>query len=435
MLTVSELTAAIRDCLESKFFEVWVEGEVSNYRPWNGLIYFTLKDAGAQLRVVMFRTAVRRLKFAIEDGTHVLARGRVSVYDPRGEYQLVCEHVEPKGLGALQLAFEQLKKRLTAEGLFDPARKRPLPVLPHKIGIVTSLDGAALRDIIRVISGRHANVHLVVRPTRVQGEGAAEDIARGLTAISRVPGVDVVIVGRGGGSIEDLWAFNEEVVARAIAACSVPVISAVGHDVDWTIADLVADVRAATPSNAAELVVARKDEFHARIARCAERLRAALYARDRDTPQPRPWPHDAPWPRGRSPARGLTRAARGRPDDGSGACDAPAGTGPPARSALDCSRDSTRAILAGGSGISARGSSSPTGGSAPPRRGASSVDAARSPRSRRGWAASARWRSSVGATPSAGRPTAGCSCARRRRTRGPTGPRHPGARCAPLRRA
>jgi exodeoxyribonuclease VII large subunit len=275
-LSVSALTAAIRDRLESEFFEVWVEGELSNCRLWNGLAYFTLKDASAQMRAVMFRSAVRRLRFRLEDGGHVLARGRVSVYEPRGECQLIVEHVEPRGLGALQLAFEQLKKTLTVEGLFAEARKRPLPVLPRKIGIVTSLDGAALRDIVRVISDRHANVHLVVHPARVQGEGAAEDLARALRRIARVPGVDVVIIGRGGGSIEDLWAFNEELLARTIAACPVPVIAAVGHEVDWTIADFVADVRAATPSNAAELVIARADEFCGRIDRAVERLRAAV---------------------------------------------------------------------------------------------------------------------------------------------------------------
>lgn len=275
ILSVTELTAGIRRHLEHQFDDVWVEGEVSNYRLWNGLAYFTLKDGGAQLRVIMFRTAVRRLRFTLEDGLHVLARGRVTVYDQRGEYQLVAEHVEPRGFGALQLAFEQLKKKLAAEGLFADARKRPLPVLPRRIGVVTSLDGAALRDIIRVLSARHANVHLVIRNVRVQGEGAAEEIARGLAALARVPGVDVIIAGRGGGSIEDLWAFNEEVVARAIAAAPVPVISAVGHEVDWTIADFVADVRAATPSNAAELVVERADQFRARIDRAAERLRAA----------------------------------------------------------------------------------------------------------------------------------------------------------------
>ncbi|MGE3840378.1 MAG: exodeoxyribonuclease VII large subunit [Vicinamibacterales bacterium] len=276
VLSVSELTAGIRRRLEDTFDAVWVEGEVSNYRLWNGLVYFTLKDEGAQLRVIMFRTAVRRLRFTMEDGLHVVAQGRVSVYDQRGEYQLVAEVVEPQGLGALQLAFEQLKKRLAAEGLFAPARKRPLPVLPRRIGIVTSLDGAALRDIIRVITTRHANMHLVIRPTRVQGEGAAADVARALQAVARVPQVDVVIVGRGGGSLEDLWAFNEETVARAIAACPIPVIAAVGHEVDWTIADFVADVRAATPSNAAEIVVERSDLFRSRIDRATQRLHACL---------------------------------------------------------------------------------------------------------------------------------------------------------------
>src|SRR4029434_5636070 len=187
---------------------------------------------------------VRYLKFNREDGLKVVARGKISVYDPKGEYQILCEHLEPKGLGSLQQAFEQLKQKLAAEGLFDPARKRPLPALPRRIGIVTSLDGAALRDIIRVLRRRHPNAHLVIRPARVQGDGAAGDLARGLRAIVRQPGIDVVIVGRGGGSLEDLWAFNDEVVARAIAASPVPIISAVGHEVDVTIADFVADVRA-----------------------------------------------------------------------------------------------------------------------------------------------------------------------------------------------
>lgn len=276
VLSVSELTAGIRRRLEDSFDAVWVEGEVSNYRLWNGLAYFTLKDEGAQLRVIMFRTAVRRLRFTLEDGLHVVAQGRVTVYDQRGEYQLVAEVVEPQGLGALQLAFDQLKKKLAAEGLFADARKRPLPLLPRRIGIVTSLDGAALRDIVRVISDRHANVHLVIRPARVQGDGAAADIVRALEAIARVPQVDVVIVGRGGGSMEDLWAFNEECVARAIAACPIPVIAAVGHEVDWTIADFVADVRAATPSNAAEIVVERTDLFRSRIDRATQRLHTAL---------------------------------------------------------------------------------------------------------------------------------------------------------------
>ena len=276
-LTVTELTADIRVVLESGFGDVLVEGELSNCRVWQtGHMYFTLKDSGAQLRGVMFRSAVRQLRFRAEDGCHVIARGRLSVYDTKGEYQIICESLEPKGLGALQLAFEQLKKRLDQAGLFDPARKRPLPRLPRKIGVVTSLDGAAIRDILSVLSKRYPQAHVVIRPARVQGEGAAADIARGLRMIARVDGVDVVIVGRGGGSIEDLWAFNEEAVARAIAASPVPVISAVGHETDVTIADFVADLRAPTPSAAAECVVARRDEFVAHIDRQAGRLRAAL---------------------------------------------------------------------------------------------------------------------------------------------------------------
>jgi exodeoxyribonuclease VII large subunit len=280
ILTVTELTVRVRDVMETAFFEVWVEGELSNCRVWNtGHLSFTLKDSRAQLRGLMFRSALRYLRFKPDDGMRVVARGRITVYEPRGEYQLACEHMEPQGLGALQLAFDQLKKRLLAEGLFDTDRKRGLPALPRKIGIVTSLDGAAIRDIIKVLSRRYANAHLIIRPTRVQGDGAAAEIARGLKAIGRVHGVDVIIVGRGGGSIEDLWAFNEEVVARAIAASPVPVISAVGHQTDVTIADFVADLRAPTPSAAAELVVARQDEFSARIDRLRDRLGAAARAR------------------------------------------------------------------------------------------------------------------------------------------------------------
>jgi exodeoxyribonuclease VII large subunit len=280
ILTVSELTAHVRTLLEERFFEIWVEGELSNCRVWNtGHLYFTLKDATAQIKGVMFRSSLRLLRFKPQDGLRVVARGRISVYDPKGEYQIVCEHLEPEGLGALQLAFDQLKQRLSAEGLFDQGRKRPLPALPRKIGVVTSLDGAAVRDIINVLRRRYANAHLVIRPTRVQGEGAALDIARGLRAIAKVKGVDVILVGRGGGSIEDLWAFNQEVVARAISGSPVPVISAVGHETDVTIADFVADVRAPTPSAAAEMVVARKDEFVARIERLARRVSAAMSMR------------------------------------------------------------------------------------------------------------------------------------------------------------
>jgi exodeoxyribonuclease VII large subunit len=271
--SVSELTSAVRTLFEDQLGEIWVEGEISNCRVWNtGHLYFTLKDRDAQLKAVMFRTTLRYLRFKPEDGLHVVARGRLGVYAPKGEYQIVCEHMEPHGLGALQLAFEQLKKKLHAEGLFDQARKRPLPALPRKIGIVTSLDGAALRDIIKVLRRRLPNAHLVIRPAKVQGETAAGDITRAIRAIAKVEGVDVIIAGRGGGSAEDLWAFNEEMVARAIAACPVPVISAVGHEVDVTIADFVADLRAPTPSAAAEMVVAAKQEFCARIDRLSHRL-------------------------------------------------------------------------------------------------------------------------------------------------------------------
>jgi exodeoxyribonuclease VII large subunit len=277
VFSVSDITAGIRGLLETEYAEVWVEGEISNCRLWNtGHLYFTLKDPGAQLKAVMFKSQVRSLKFKPDDGLHVIVRGRLSVYDPKGEYQIVCDQVEPHGLGALQLAFDQLKRRLQAEGLFDGARKRPLPAFPRKIGIVTSLDGAAIRDIIKVLGRRYPNAHIVIRPARVQGEGAAADIARGLKDIVTLPGIDVVIVGRGGGSVEDLWAFNEEIVARAIVASPVPVISAVGHEVDVTIADFAADVRAPTPSAAAEIVVARKEDFCTHIERLGERLSGAV---------------------------------------------------------------------------------------------------------------------------------------------------------------
>jgi exodeoxyribonuclease VII large subunit len=277
VLSVSDLTANIRAVMETAYAEVWVEAEISNCRLWNtGHLYFTLKDPGAQIKAVMFRSDVRTLKFKPEDGLHVIVRGRISVYEPKGEYQLVCERMEPHGLGALQLAFDQLKRRLQAEGLFDTARKRPLPSLPRKIGIVTSLDGAAIRDIIKVLGRRYPNAHLVIRATRVQGEGAAADIARALKDIVKVPGIEVVILGRGGGSVEDLWAFNEEIVARAIVAAPVPVISAVGHEVDFTIADFAADVRAPTPSAAAEIVVARKEDFCSHIERLSDRLASAV---------------------------------------------------------------------------------------------------------------------------------------------------------------
>ena len=280
VLSVTELTIAIRDQLETEFFSVWVEGELSNCKVWStGHLYFTLKDDRAQLKGVMFRTQLRYLRFKPVDGQRVIARGRVSVYEPKGEYQLTCEHLEPRGLGALQLAYEQLKKRLQSEGLFDEARKRPLPPLPRAIGIVTSLDGAAIRDMLKVLGRRHSTARIVIRSTRVQGEGSAAEIAQAIRAVARVPGVDVVIVGRGGGSIEDLWAFNEEVVARAIVNCPVPVISAVGHESDVTIADFAADRRAPTPSAAAEIVVAAKEELLQHIDRRRGRLDAAMLGR------------------------------------------------------------------------------------------------------------------------------------------------------------
>ena len=278
--TVSELTATIRLRIESALGEVWVEGELSNCRRWKtGHLYFTLKDDAARIQGVMFRSALRYLRFEPEDGLQVIARGRVGVYPPKGEYQLVAEHLEPRGTGARQLAFEQLRRKLADEGLFDASRKRPLPALPRRIGIVTSIDGAALRDIVKVLGRRHPNAHLLISPARVQGEGAARSIVAALRRLERVDRVDVVIVGRGGGSTEDLWAFNEEPVARAVAASRVPVISAVGHETDSTIADFVADVRAPTPSAAAEIVLAHKDEMTARIDRATSRL-AAVVRRD-----------------------------------------------------------------------------------------------------------------------------------------------------------
>ena len=276
IITVSQLNASIRHLLEGQLGELWVEGEISNCRVWNtGHMYFTLKDDGAQVRAVMFRMALRYLRFKPEDGLRVIARGQISVYEPKGEYQIICEHMEPHGLGALQLAFDQLKKKLQAEGLFDQARKRPLPSLPRKIGIVTSLDGAAIRDIVKVLRRRHPNAHLVIRAARVQGDGAAADVSRAIRALGKVQGVDVIIAARGGGSAEDLWAFNEEPVARAIAESPVPVISAVGHESDVTIADFVADLRAPTPSAAAEMVVTAKEDFCHRIDRLHQRLHAA----------------------------------------------------------------------------------------------------------------------------------------------------------------
>ena len=254
--TVSQITQDIRAILESAFDRVWVEGEISNLRVASSQhAYFILKDERAQIRCVLFKGQRMGLKYKPEDGDHVLALGRVAVYDARGEYQVIVESLEPRGLGALQKAFEQLKKKLSEEGLFEETRKRELPKVPWKIGVVTSPTGAAIRDILNVIHRRNPKVSVLLYPAKVQGEGAAAEIVQGIEEMNRRDDIDVLIVGRGGGSIEDLWAFNEEIVARAIHASRIPVVSAVGHEVDFTIADFVADVRAATPSAAAELVV------------------------------------------------------------------------------------------------------------------------------------------------------------------------------------
>ncbi|MBI1750523.1 MAG: exodeoxyribonuclease VII large subunit [Acidobacteria bacterium] len=274
--TVTELTARIRDLLAGEFTGIRVEGEISNFKQAQSKhIYFTLKDAKAQIRCVCFYNHARLLKFRPEDGLHVTVRGSVSVYEARGEYQIYVEQIEPVGLGALQLAFEQLKKKLAAEGLFDAARKKPLPMLPQRIGIVTSPSGAALRDFLRILRKRFPNVHVVIYPVRVQGDAAKKDIVEALKYLNRKPvggGVDVIILARGGGSLEDLWAFNEEIVARAIAESNIPIISAIGHETDFTIADFVADVRASTPSNAAEIVVRARQEFLAQIAGFEQQL-------------------------------------------------------------------------------------------------------------------------------------------------------------------
>ena len=285
VLSVTDLTRRIKDLLEDKFPSVWVEGEISNFRsPTSGHMYFTLKDANAQLAVVLFRGVAAKVGFPLKDGLQVIASGDISVYEKSGQYQLVARRLLPKGLGALQLAFEELKQRLAKEGLFDPARKKPIPALPQRIGLVTSPSGAAIRDFLNVIGRRFPNVRIIINPVRVQGEGAAQEIAaavdefNALHASGRLP-LDVLIVTRGGGSLEDLWAFNEEVVARALARSTIPTISAVGHEIDFTISDFVADLRAPTPSAAAELVVKAKEEFALHISQFQSRLQKDLRLR------------------------------------------------------------------------------------------------------------------------------------------------------------
>jgi exodeoxyribonuclease VII large subunit len=287
-LSVSELTGMIRGELERRFSSVWVEGEISNFRAHgSGHWYFTLKDELAQLRAACYRSSNQRIRFRPEDGLQVRARGRLSLYEPKGEYQLIVEALEPVGAGALQLAFEQTKARLQEEGLFAEALKRPLPMLPRRVGVITSPSGAAIRDILNVISRRTRTVHVLFAAARVQGDGAAQEIvraikflnefhARSLRDASVDGGIDVIIVGRGGGSIEDLWAFNEESVARAIRSSTIPVISAVGHETDFTIADFVADLRAPTPSAAAEIVAAHEAQLCSLLATLTTNLARSI---------------------------------------------------------------------------------------------------------------------------------------------------------------
>ena len=267
------MTGLLRTSIEEEFSDVWLEGELSNLRaPGSGHVYCTLKDKTSQIRAVLFRSSAVRLRFALQEGLQVIVRGRLTVYEPRGEYQIVLDTVEPKGIGALQLAFEQLKARLAAEGLFDQDRKKPIPAFPRTVGVVTSLTGAAIRDILAVLRRRWPTLHILIAPVQVQGESAGRQIAGALTALNGLGAVDVIIVGRGGGSLEDLWSFNEEIVVRAIAASGVPVVSAVGHEVDVTLADFAADLRAPTPSAAAEAVVPVLAEIVERLRELKVRL-------------------------------------------------------------------------------------------------------------------------------------------------------------------
>ena len=277
--TVRDLLSRVRTELEHEYTDIWVEGEISNLRAADsGHLYFTLKDGGAQIRVVMFRSQARLLRFRPEDGLQVMARGRVTVYESRGELQLSAEYLEPRGAGALQIAFEQLKAKLAAEGLFEQDRKKPLPAMPRRIGVVTSPRGAAIQDMLNILRRRHESVHILIYPAQVQGEAAAAEVAAGLRWFNRAKNVDVIILARGGGSLEDLAAFNDEALARAVAASELPVISAIGHETDFTITDFVADLRAPTPSAAAELVIRSKQEVEEQLGALRRRLaRATRY--------------------------------------------------------------------------------------------------------------------------------------------------------------
>ena len=274
---VREVVASVRTHVEREYSDAWVEGEISNLRAQNsGHLYFTLKDETAQISVVMFRSSARLLRFRPADGMQVVARGRVSIYEDRGQLQIIAEYVEPKGAGALQIAFEQLKAKLEAEGLFDAARKKPIPALPCVIGIVTSPQAAALRDILQILQRRHYGANILIYPAQVQGDAAAQEVAAGIRYFNRPRKVDVIIVARGGGSAEDLAAFNHEGLARIIAASDLPVISAVGHETDFTIADFVADLRAATPSAAAELVIRSRQEVEQQMSRLEHALERGM---------------------------------------------------------------------------------------------------------------------------------------------------------------
>ncbi len=277
VFSVSEITRNIRFALEQQFSDVWVEGEISGFKfHSSGHMYFSLKDESSQIQCVMFRAENQKLDFELGEGLSILCFGRVSVYPVRGHYQLYIQRIEPKGIGALQLKFQQLKEKLKTAGFFDEARKRPIPYLPGRIGVVTSPDGAALRDILQILDRRFSNAHVIIYPVPVQGPGAAELIAQGIRNFNEWEGVDVMIVGRGGGSLEDLWAFNEEIVAQAIFDSKIPVISAVGHEVDFTIADFVADLRAPTPSAAAEMVMPLKEEMLLTLSDFCQRLSLAF---------------------------------------------------------------------------------------------------------------------------------------------------------------
>ena len=277
IFTVSALTEQIKGLLEDHFDFIWVEAEISNFRsPASGHYYLVLKDEKAQIRAVMFRPQTRYLKFTPEDGMNVIAQGRIGVYQPRGEYQIILDYLEPLGVGALALAFEQLKKKLADQGIFDPAIKRPLPALPQKITVITSPTGAAIRDFLKIIHRRFANIEIVIIPVKVQGEEAASEMIEALNGANQEPDVDVIVLTRGGGSMEDLWAFNNEDLALAIRASRLPVVSAVGHEIDMTISDLAADLRAPTPSAAAELLVEEKDTLVRRLESLKDRLGAIV---------------------------------------------------------------------------------------------------------------------------------------------------------------